>query len=209
MYSVVLMAALSGAPAVPDTCFHRCHCSCGCNCGCWCGCSCGCWCGCSCGWGGYGHWGHYAPYGGCSFCNGYTCFACYGGCHCFSSCHCCGGFGGFAPVNPDQVLPPPKEKKEDKKPKQEEVTARVIVELPADAKLFIDGQLMKSESARRVFVTPRLEAGKQYFYDLRAEIVRDDQTLSDRKRVFLRPGEVVTASFGDMSAATASARTDE
>ena len=40
-------------------------------------------------------------------------------------------------------LPPPKDKKEIK---EEQVRARVIVSLPAEAKLYIDGHLMKATS---------------------------------------------------------------
>jgi uncharacterized protein (TIGR03000 family) len=69
--------------------------------------------------------------------------------------------------------------------------------LPADAKLYVDDRLMQTTSERRAFNSPRLEAGQTYYYILRAEVVRDGQTLSDTKRVLVHAGEVVQASFRD------------
>jgi uncharacterized protein (TIGR03000 family) len=76
--------------------------------------------------------------------------------------------------------------------------ARVAIDVPADAKLYIDGQLMKTGSTRRVFQTPDLDAGKLYFYDLRVEVVRDGRVVSEEQRIILRPGQVASASFADL-----------
>jgi uncharacterized protein (TIGR03000 family) len=76
--------------------------------------------------------------------------------------------------------------------------ARVTVELPADAKLFVDDQPMKATSAKRTFRTPELEPGQTYFYMLRAEVVRDGATYSQTKRVLVRAGEDVKASLADL-----------
>jgi uncharacterized protein (TIGR03000 family) len=73
--------------------------------------------------------------------------------------------------------------------------AKLVVELPADAKLYIDDHLMKTTSARRTFSTPALEADKTYYYVLRAEIIRDGKTLSDTKRVIVRAGNEIRANF--------------
>ncbi|MFO0969428.1 MAG: TIGR03000 domain-containing protein [Gemmataceae bacterium] len=85
--------------------------------------------------------------------------------------------------------------------------ARVVIDVPADAKLYIDGHLMKTTSARRIFQTPDLVAGQTYFYDLKVEVVREGKTLSETQRVLLRPGYSATASFATMDRAeTATAR---
>jgi uncharacterized protein (TIGR03000 family) len=73
--------------------------------------------------------------------------------------------------------------------------AEVMVSLPAEAKLFIDGQATVSTTSSRKFVSPELEQGKEYFYTLRAEIVRDGKTVSLSKEVTVRAGETVQASF--------------
>jgi uncharacterized protein (TIGR03000 family) len=235
MYTVVLMAALTAGSSTPAWGWG-CHGGCGGGChgglGLFRGChggSGGCWGGyggCS---GGYG--GCYGGYGGC-YGGGYTCYAGYGlacyGCYGRSGCYGGGGcYNGYglgctgssgvpayapAPVSPSvappgkqapEVVPPPK--KEDKSASLSQ--ARLIVELPADAKLYVDDRLMRTTSERRIYNSPLLEAGQTYYYILRAEVVREGQTLSDTKRVLVHAGDVIQASFrGLESAATARAQ---
>jgi uncharacterized protein (TIGR03000 family) len=82
--------------------------------------------------------------------------------------------------------------------------ARVIVEIPPDAKLFIDDQLMKTGPTHRVFRTPDLERGKVYYYMVRVEVQRDGQTFSDTRRVLVRTGQEVVQSFADLGNGTTS-----
>jgi uncharacterized protein (TIGR03000 family) len=105
---------------------------------------------------------------------------------------------------PESVPPPKKDGKESAAPTK----AKLIVEVPADAKLYIDDQLMKTGSARRVFNTPDLEAGQAYYYVVRAEVTRDGKKVEQTKRVIVRPGEEAKASFGDMDA-VATARAEK
>ena len=65
----------------------------------------------------------------------------------------------------------------------------LIVSLPADASLTIDGEATSSTSAQRVFVTPALEPGKEYEYTLKAEVVRDGKPQVATAKVTIRPGE--------------------
>jgi uncharacterized protein (TIGR03000 family) len=51
--------------------------------------------------------------------------------------------------------------------------ATIVVTLPADAKLTIDGQPTTSTSSTRRFSSPALEPGKTYYYTLKAEVVAD------------------------------------
>jgi uncharacterized protein (TIGR03000 family) len=73
--------------------------------------------------------------------------------------------------------------------------AKLIVEVPADAKLYIDDQPMKTTSARRVFSTPALEPGQAYYYMVRVEVMRDGKVQSDTRRVIVRAGEEIRADF--------------
>jgi uncharacterized protein (TIGR03000 family) len=68
--------------------------------------------------------------------------------------------------------------------------ATVVVRLPADARLTIDGIATRSTGATRTFESPPLEAGSAGQYVLRAEIVRDGLALSVRQRVRVRAGTV-------------------
>jgi uncharacterized protein (TIGR03000 family) len=63
-----------------------------------------------------------------------------------------------------------------------------MVRLPADARLFIDDEPTVSTSATRVFVSPPLPGNKEYFYTLRAEAVRDGQTVQQTQVVPVRAG---------------------
>ena len=209
MYSVVLMAALSTGSAGTECCFGN-----------WCcahgypntGYGSGCY-GCYGGWygGEYGGWfggisGYHGAYGGCyGGCYGvYGCQGCYGGWSCYGSNYGgCYGYGGgydggvYGPYNPmppagdkqPEILPIPKDK--------EEARAKVVVEVPAQAKLYIDDQLMPNKAGKRTFVTPPLQAGQTYYYDVKLVTVQGGQEVAQTTRVVLRPGEVQTASFGN------------
>ncbi len=224
MYSVVLMAALTTAPSAQS--WHRggCHGCHSCH-GCYatrgyvaaaCTCSYGCY-----GSGCYGCYGCYgSPWYGASYTSGsygcavgvvpvyqcHGCYGCYGGwsCYGYPTHHAVTESAPPSTTVPEkkpatkpgkiEETPPPLERKKT----EEQARARVIVDVPADAKLFVDGQLINTTSARRIFQTPELIAGQTYYYELTAEVIRDGQTISASQRVILRPGQAATASFADL-----------
>lgn len=169
----------------------------GCNGGCYGG---GCygssWGGCRGGWGGCrgGGWGGCSGgfYSGGWGCSGYA----------TSGCGCCGGhvYAGYGcgggvrmsgyydpamqPVQPEQVPAP---KPQASAPAASSVT--LVVNVPAQAVLTIDGAPTRAASTQRTFVSPPLEPGYVYHYNLKIEMVRDGQTVSASKRVEVRPGE--------------------
>jgi uncharacterized protein (TIGR03000 family) len=67
--------------------------------------------------------------------------------------------------------------------------ATLIVSLPEDATLTIDGEATTSTSAQRVFVTPDLEEGKEYQYTLKAKVQRDGKVEIATTKVTFRAGE--------------------
>jgi len=154
-----------------------------------------------------------------AYADGFSCVGCYGAYGGYS------GYGVPAPSVPPtmapgtttpgrpapEVTPPPAERK---KVSEEQVRSKVRVEVPEDAKLYIDGKLMRTASARRIFQTPPLEPNRIYFYDVRVELERNGQTFRDSQRLIIRPGQEVTASFADLerraaAAATATAQNTE
>ncbi len=119
-----------------------------------------------CGYGGCGYGG------GCGFggCGGYAMGGCgFGGCGGYAM----GGaaFGGMAIVQASSN------------------EATLIVNLPKDATLTIDGEATTSTSAQRVFVTPALEEGKEYEYTLKAKVERDGKVQVATAKVTIRPGQ--------------------
>jgi uncharacterized protein (TIGR03000 family) len=221
MYSMVLMAALTTGGSTPDCWFHGhgghggcygggCYGGGGYGGGCYGSASYGCYG--SYAYGGYGCSGYgYGGYGGGCWGGGYGCmgsgYSCYGG----YGCH--GGYGGYGcwgssmmspymgpgtTIQPEMVPAPKKDGSESLAPTR----ARLIVELPGDATLYIDDQKMASTSSRRVFNTPELERDETYYYILRAEVSRDGAPVTATKRVLLKPGEEIRADFRDLSTPT-------
>jgi uncharacterized protein (TIGR03000 family) len=229
MYSMVLMAALTTGVDMPD--FGRrggCH---GCYGGCyggWGGCRGG-WGGCYGGWGGcYGGWGGWG--GGCSGWGG----GCYGG---YASGGWGGGYGGYAgwgggyggivyaapvatygtPMLASNVVPGMETATSMYYNPDPDAGRRatIIVHLPADARLMVDGKATRATSGTRRFISPPLESGQGYHYTLKAEIDRDGEPMTVTKRVDVRAGESeeVTLRFTDLNQSSerkgAPARTPE
>ncbi len=213
MYSVVLMMALTtGTDAVDFGHRGRCH---GCRGG---GYACsgyyggyGGYGGCYGGYGSYGCCGGYGGYAGygCTGMGGYGCtgmgmggygctgmggYGCTGGCAGYSSAYYGGGIITTPPmgggVQPEPLQVPPK-KSTAPRETLGPAPATILVTLPPDAKLTIDGSPTTSTSSVRTLVSPPLERGSSYIYTLRAEL--NGQTQSQEIRV--RPGEVTQAQF--------------
>lgn len=245
MYSIVLMAALTGSADLPDR--HGCSgCSGGCYGGCYASCSCSgrghghhrrqsC-CGCSgySGCYGGGCYGGYAcsGYGGCygggyGGCYGggavYTGGGCYWGCsgagnvgayaspYGMTTYGCAGGLaapavGAPGAPAPGTTLPAPGTGRKGDKGTMLNSTGTILVTLPADATLTVDGNRTTSTSATRVLVTPELQPGYEYYYTLRAQVVRDGQTLTQTQQIAVRAGEATRVPFSFSSASVASSR---
>jgi uncharacterized protein (TIGR03000 family) len=67
--------------------------------------------------------------------------------------------------------------------------ATVIVHLPADAQLTVDGKATRSTSGTRRFVSPPLQSGKGYHYMMEAKMKRDGKTITLSRRVDVRAGQ--------------------
>lgn len=83
----------------------------------------------------------------------------------------------------------PAPKAESKEEARINAPATIVVSLPADATLRVDDYTTTSKSATRVFVSPTLEAGKEFSYTLTGEIQRDGKPVVASKRISVRAGE--------------------
>jgi uncharacterized protein (TIGR03000 family) len=103
-----------------------------------------------------------------------------------------GGWGfrapGFSANFAPFVLPPPPLNAEPP-------GATLIINLPADAVLTIDDRATTQTSEQRTFTSHKLASGYTYYYNLKAEIVRDGQTQIVTKRVPVRVGEVTRVTL--------------
>lgn len=211
-------------------CWSSCSCSgWGCS-GCWSSCSgwgcSGCWSSC------HGCMGScWGCYGSVSY---YTCSGCFGGGYAAPVASApvvirepavrvmapaTGGEPGTTPLSKEEaeaVRRVLKELRETKKapgfvppPPGGESTsapARLTVQLPADARLWVDGTVCPLTSDMRSFNTPALAPGRQYFYTLRMEVEREGRTLSTSRRVFVAAGQAVSVDLNDLSVATTVSR---
>src|SRR5262249_19381013 len=73
--------------------------------------------------------------------------------------------------------------------------AQLVVQLPSDAKLYIDNRLMKAKTGQRVFRTPELKNGQVYYYMLRVEVVRNGKKVAETRRGLVRAGQKSEAAF--------------
>ncbi len=73
--------------------------------------------------------------------------------------------------------------------------ALLNVNVPAEAKIFVNGNATASTGTQRQYVSRGLESGNRYAYEVKAEIVRDGQTITETKNVTLGPGEQASLAF--------------
>jgi uncharacterized protein (TIGR03000 family) len=142
------------------------------------------------GWGGWG-WGRgWGGYHGRGYYGGYHDRGYYGPAYSYSGYS--GGYAGVASVVPSDgyvaAAPAP---------------ATLVVHLPADAVLTVDGKRTASTSAERVFSTPDLETGRDFAYNLEARVVRDGQEKVIKQRVIVRAGQQTTIRLEEPAAAVA------
>jgi uncharacterized protein (TIGR03000 family) len=164
---------------------------------------------------------------GCFGCAGVS-YGCNGGCFGCNGCAACAGCDGgeAAPAGPgapkDDTMrgaPPkiPAAKPDGKKPggKREEnkdesqgpagpAPATIVVTLPAEARLTIDGQATTSTSATRVFVTPDLTPDREFHYTFKAEWVVDGRPVVATKKVTITAGNRTAVTIGADSVGVAS-----
>jgi len=74
-------------------------------------------------------------------------------------------------------------------------SATLNVRVPADAKVFVNGLATSSTGTQRRYVSKGLQAGYTYTYELRAEIDRDGETVTETKVIKLRAGQSESLAF--------------
>jgi uncharacterized protein (TIGR03000 family) len=106
--------------------------------------------------------------------------------------------GGGVPYQDSGKKDDGKEKVKPPKPEDETAArpAQLVVTLPADARLKIDGEATVSTSSERIFETPTLPAGKKFSYTLQAEVTgKDGKALSWSQKVSVQAGQVTRVTL--------------
>jgi uncharacterized protein (TIGR03000 family) len=71
----------------------------------------------------------------------------------------------------------------------------LTVRVPTDARVFVNGLPTTSTGSLRRYVSSGLRAGYNYTYHVRAEVIRDGQTISESKTVKLQAGDAPNVEF--------------
>jgi len=102
-------------------------------------------------------------------------------------------------------------REETKKKPQEEVRApaapaRLTINVPADARLWVDQVECPLTSAVRSFNSPALQPGHTYFYTLKVQVQRDGAPVTDSQRVPMAAGENITVDFSNVGTVSTAQR---
>jgi uncharacterized protein (TIGR03000 family) len=71
----------------------------------------------------------------------------------------------------------------------------VVVTVPADAKVYVNGHLTKSTGERRQYSSGGLKPESSYEYQVRAEYIRDGKPVREEKTVLLTAGKSAALVF--------------
>lgn len=77
--------------------------------------------------------------------------------------------------------------------------AVVLVQAPAGATLLVNDREFPLNGPRSAFLTPSLQPGKNYHYNVKVNYTRDGKTVSRSRRVPVRAGQVVRVAYDEMA----------
>lgn len=78
---------------------------------------------------------------------------------------------------------------------QGEKVANILVEVPADAEVWIEDQKTQQAGTKREFISPTLERNMVYEYRIRARWTEQGQQVEQTQRISVQAGERPTVSF--------------
>jgi uncharacterized protein (TIGR03000 family) len=74
--------------------------------------------------------------------------------------------------------------------------ALIVVSLPADARLYLNGVLTQSRGAVRTFFTPEIQTAAAFSYTVRVEWAQQAELISQTREVTFQGGQEIRVSFG-------------
>ena len=75
-------------------------------------------------------------------------------------------------------------------------TARIMVRVPSsNAEVWLDGQPTSQSGMERTFMTPRLNSGSTYTYEVKARWMENGQPVEQTRTVRFQPGQTVNVDF--------------
>lgn len=73
--------------------------------------------------------------------------------------------------------------------------ATLTINVPAEAKIFVNGVATRSTGGNRRYVSRGLEVGNRYTYEVRAEMVRNGERVQETQTVQLEAGKSASIAF--------------
>jgi uncharacterized protein (TIGR03000 family) len=150
-------------------------------------------------------------------CSGFVSYGCsgYGGGYGYGCSGYGGGFGGgygcgggmmYGPGGMPYMAPPvggtkkemvkpPVDGKNPPPPEEIAAPATLVVSLPADARLIVDGHATTSTSGLRTFQSPTLQPNRDYTYTLTAEVMQNGNVARINQQVAVRAGQETRVNF--------------
>jgi uncharacterized protein (TIGR03000 family) len=77
--------------------------------------------------------------------------------------------------------------------------AHVILNVPADAVVYMSNQRMTLDGTSREYIVPGLQAGKQYRYPVRVELVREGRLYSASSEQRVQAGQQLNLAFNQIA----------
>jgi uncharacterized protein (TIGR03000 family) len=82
----------------------------------------------------------------------------------------------------------------------QDAPATLVVTVPEDARILIDGNATQKTGTSRTFASPPLKTGVNYSYEVTVELVRDGKTLAQTRSVGVRAGETTEVDLSSIVA---------
>jgi uncharacterized protein (TIGR03000 family) len=73
--------------------------------------------------------------------------------------------------------------------------AQIEVMVPPDAEILFDGSATQQRGEDRLFVSPPLNPGRSYTYDIEAKWMENGRQVDQKKEVTVTPGQTTTVDF--------------
>ncbi len=73
--------------------------------------------------------------------------------------------------------------------------AEIVLHVPLDAIIWVDGERTENRGAIRRFVTPPLASGRKYFYDVKVTWVQGSRAKETQRHLSFRAGDRVTLNL--------------
>jgi uncharacterized protein (TIGR03000 family) len=84
--------------------------------------------------------------------------------------------------------------------------ARVTFQVPEDARVWVDDVRWQMTGGQRTFTTPELVAGRNYFYEVKAEVTRGGKVLTQTHKITVAAGKNVQVEFTELPAQQTASR---